>query len=161
MCFTFKSPGWCSPCSPCSLNLLHVLPSVMAGWNNLWSPDTILCWLSKNHNICVWRTWSWVTQKCGALNLFWMKWRICACLSQLYCKIWVKRWIVGEKNRRRKEKKVFMWKCAQCNLASVCRWGPRGKSCYRRADLASTARLVDHQQCFLWVVSSFFRRYKI
>ena len=120
--------------------LTPFLPSVMAGWNNLWSPDMILCWLSKNHNICVWRTWSWVTQKCGALNLFWMKWRICACLSQLYCKIWVKRWIVGEKNRRRKEKKVFMWKCAQCNLASVCRWGPRGKSCYRRADLASTAR---------------------
>ena len=28
----------CSPYSPCSPNFLYVLPSEMAGWNNLWSP---------------------------------------------------------------------------------------------------------------------------
>ena len=37
-----------SPCCPCSPNLLHVLPSGMAGWNNFCSPereDVFLPWV--------------------------------------------------------------------------------------------------------------------
>ena len=30
-----------SPCSPCPPNLLHVLPSGMAGWSNFQSPDIL------------------------------------------------------------------------------------------------------------------------
>ena len=44
----FESSGWCfpsfpcSPCSPWSPNLLHVLPFRMAGFHNLWSPESLI-----------------------------------------------------------------------------------------------------------------------